>query len=83
VTEEVLTTKRRDTGKTGGGAMLLRLAMEWMLGKFAVKMKEEEGQALAEYGLILALIAVFCIIALTLLGGNISTMLTNLANEIN
>ena len=28
----------------------------------------EEGQALAEYGLILAAIAVFCIIALGLLG---------------
>lgn len=33
--------------------------------------QEEEGQALAEYGLILALIAVVCIAALTLLGGAI------------
>ena len=42
----------------------------------------EEGQGLAEYGLILALIAVVCIGALTLLGGNISTTLNNLAGSI-
>ncbi len=32
----------------------------------------EEGQGLAEYGLILALIAVVCIVALQALGGGIS-----------
>lgn len=36
---------------------------------------EEEGQGLAEYGLILALIAVVSIAALTLLGGNIAATL--------
>ena len=35
-----------------------------MLKKFAAMMKDEKGQALAEYGLILALIAVICIGAL-------------------
>jgi pilus assembly protein Flp/PilA len=34
--------------------------------------KDEEGQALAEYGLILGLIAVVAIAALTLLGGAIT-----------
>lgn len=43
---------------------------------------KSKGQSLAEYGLILALIAVFCIAALTTLGGNISDMLDNLASEI-
>uniref|UniRef100_A0A7C1FCW3 Flp family type IVb pilin n=1 Tax=Ammonifex degensii TaxID=42838 RepID=A0A7C1FCW3_9THEO len=33
--------------------------------------KEEEGQGMAEYGLILALIAVVAIAALVLLGGKI------------
>ena len=42
----------------------------------------EEGQGLAEYGLILALVAVVCIGAVTLLGGNISGVLTDLANSI-
>jgi len=32
----------------------------------------EEGQAMAEYGIILALIAVVCIVAVGLLGGKIN-----------
>jgi pilus assembly protein Flp/PilA len=42
----------------------------------------EEGQALVEYGLILALIAVVCIGALTLLGENVEGLLNKLAGEI-
>ena len=38
----------------------------------------EEGQGLAEYGLILALIAVVCIGALTTMGTNITTKLGSL-----
>ena len=44
---------------------------EMILKLFALY-KEEEGQALAEYGLILGLIAVVAIAALTLLGGAIT-----------
>jgi len=36
--------------------------------RFAARFEREEGQALAEYGLVLALIAVACIIALGALG---------------
>ncbi|NPA91325.1 MAG: Flp family type IVb pilin [Chloroflexi bacterium] len=39
----------------------------------------EEGQDLAEYGLILALIAIVAIGALTLLGGRISSVLRSVA----
>ncbi|MBF8259997.1 MAG: Flp family type IVb pilin, partial [Actinobacteria bacterium] len=53
-----------------------------MLKKFASLIRKEEGQALAEYGLILALIAVICIVALTLLGGNLSAILTQIANAV-
>jgi len=42
----------------------------------------EDGQSLAEYALILALIAVVAIVALTLLGGNIATMLNTLSAEL-
>ena len=38
----------------------------------ALKHRDEEGQGLAEYGLILALVAVACILALTALGGGIA-----------
>ncbi|MBK6661971.1 MAG: Flp family type IVb pilin [Dehalococcoidia bacterium] len=45
----------------------------WALRKYvAAKTRDEEGQGLAEYGLILALIAVVCIAALQTLGGGIN-----------
>jgi len=50
-----------------------------MLKKFRAMMKDEKGQALSEYGLILALIAVGAIVGLTVLGGNVSTTLSNVA----
>ena len=37
--------------------------------------RDEEGQGLVEYGLILALISVVCIAALTLIGTSINTKL--------
>jgi pilus assembly protein Flp/PilA len=47
-----------------------------VLGRYiALSQGSEEGQGLAEYGLILALIAVVCIAALTTLGGGINTTL--------
>jgi pilus assembly protein Flp/PilA len=42
----------------------------------------EEGQDLAEYGLLIALIAIVCIAALTLLGGNIAAALNQVAGQI-
>jgi Flp pilus assembly pilin Flp len=46
------------------------------------KKRRSRGQSLTEYGLILALIAVFCIGALKLLGTNVSSKLNNLAQTI-
>ena len=42
----------------------------------------QEGQTLAEYGLILFLIAVVCVLALTFLGTQISTLLSNVGNDL-
>jgi pilus assembly protein Flp/PilA len=48
----------------------------WTLKKYVeLKHGGEEGQGLAEYGLILALIAVVCILALGTLGGKINSTL--------
>jgi pilus assembly protein Flp/PilA len=45
-------------------------------------LREEEGQALVEYALILALIAVFAIAALKALGGSVSNVLQQISNSI-
>jgi pilus assembly protein Flp/PilA len=45
-------------------------------------LEREEGQALVEYALILALIAVAAVTALTLLGGAVSDKLTSIKNSI-
>jgi pilus assembly protein Flp/PilA len=44
--------------------------------------RTKKGQSLAEYGLILALIAVICIGGLTALGGQINTGLGKLSTTI-
>jgi len=50
--------------------------------KFQQILSQEEGQSMAEYGLILSLVAVAAIAGFTLLGGNVNTMVTNLAGKI-
>ena len=44
--------------------------------------RDEEGQGLAEYALILALIAIVAIVALLFLGGQISGILSNVGGNI-
>jgi pilus assembly protein Flp/PilA len=44
--------------------------------------REEEGQGLAEYALILALIAIVAIVALLFLGGAISKILSTVGSSL-
>jgi pilus assembly protein Flp/PilA len=44
--------------------------------------RDEQGASLVEYGLLLSLVAVVCIAAISLLGTNISGLLTTLAGKI-
>jgi len=60
--------------------MIDRLFVQLTSAMYGVR--DEEGQGLAEYGLILALIAVVCIAALTLLGTNVSDKLNAVASAI-
>jgi pilus assembly protein Flp/PilA len=45
-------------------------------------LRKEDGQGLAEYALILALIAIVAIIALLFLGTQISTILSTIGNAL-
>ena len=53
--------------------MLTLLAVD--LKTFLTRLRDQTGQGLAEYALILAFIAVVAVLALTLLGGDISSLL--------
>ena len=44
--------------------------------------RDEEGQGLAEYALILALIAIVAIVALLFLGGQVSTILSQVGSSV-
>jgi pilus assembly protein Flp/PilA len=44
--------------------------------------RDDEGQGLAEYALIISLIAIVAIVALMFLGNNISTTLSSVGNAI-
>ncbi len=53
-----------------------------MLTTFQSILADEEGQGLAEYGLILGLIAILCIVAVLFLSGNIKGLLSNVGSSI-
>ena len=53
-----------------------------MMTTFRSILADDEGQGLAEYGLILGLIAVLCIVAVLFLSGNIKGLLSNVGNSI-
>jgi pilus assembly protein Flp/PilA len=50
-----------------------------LIGSFK---RDEEGQGLAEYALILALIAIVAIVALLFLGGQISAILSTIGASV-
>lgn len=50
-----------------------------VMGKLA---RDEDGAALVEYGLLVALIAAVCLVAIQLLGTNIKQVFQNIANAI-
>ena len=53
--------------------------IDYLVARFFAR---EEGQGLAEYALILALIAIIAITALILLGGNISKILNTVGSSV-
>ena len=57
---------------------MLEFAIQWIKDNY----KREEGQAMAEYGIILALIAAVCVVLLFTLGGQIKAALQTLVNQL-
>ncbi len=54
-----------------------------MLDMVSTLLKKRDGQAMVEYALILALIAIVVIVALHFLGGSVNNQLNNIAGNIN
>lgn len=59
--------------------MNLDIVKSYLQARFA---RTERGAALVEYALLLALIAVVCILALTTLGGNVNTKFSEVGSKI-
>ena len=53
-----------------------------LLRQLSSMLRREEGQDLAEYGLVIALVAVVAVLAVTALGTSISGILTSISGSI-
>jgi len=53
-----------------------------LVGALFSRMQREEGQTMAEYGILIAVIAVVVIVAATLLGTKISSVFNSVAGSI-
>ena len=53
--------------------------LSYLYAYLATFMQEEEGQGMAEYGLILVGVAVLCAAGFAILGGNIDTMIQGIS----
>ena len=51
-------------------------------GRFVGRLRDEQGQGLVEYALILVLIALVAILALVFIGGNLSTILSSVGTSV-
>jgi pilus assembly protein Flp/PilA len=56
--------------------------VDYLLSRYFLQSQDEEGQGLAEYALILALIAIIAIAALLFLGSQISGILSTIGKSI-
>jgi pilus assembly protein Flp/PilA len=47
-----------------------------------IQLRREEGQTMAEYGLLIALVAIVVIVSVTLLGTNLNSAFNSVANQV-
>jgi len=62
--------------------MIRRLAVMRLAAASRLSLEREEGQALVEYGLIIALIAAVVIGIVVILGNDIKTAFTSVTNQL-
>jgi pilus assembly protein Flp/PilA len=56
--------------------------VQYFMARFGLEGREEEGQGLVEYALIIVLIAVVCVGTVTLLGTAISDVFTTITSKL-
>ena len=56
--------------------------MNTFVSRILARQRNDDGQGLAEYALVLALIAVISIVALLFLGGQVTTILSTVGNTL-
>lgn len=49
---------------------------------FAARFRREEGQTMAEYGILIAVIAIIVVVAAALLGGSISSLFNSTSGHL-
>lgn len=59
----------------------MSLSLSQLLGGLAARLRREEGQTMAEYALILALIAVVTAAVIVTLGGKISSVFNSITGQ--
>jgi pilus assembly protein Flp/PilA len=73
---------KRATGLISQGDDSVALIEDLKIRFAMLFVRDDEGQGLAEYALILALIAIVAIIALLFLGGQVSKILSTVGNSV-
>jgi Flp pilus assembly pilin Flp len=74
--------RRESTRDSEGGEIVISVYVAKLRDLLTRTVQEEAGQGLSEYALILFLVAIVAIAALTLLGHDIVSVLSSVANTI-
>jgi pilus assembly protein Flp/PilA len=53
-----------------------------VVSMLTVRMRREDGQTMAEYGILIAVIALIVVVAAVVLGGSISTLFSSTASKV-
>jgi Flp pilus assembly pilin Flp len=69
----------QEASKVKGGELMLKLFAFAQVAADSLR-RREEGQTMAEYGVVLAVITLAVIAAITLLAGNVSNAINSVAN---